>query len=92
MAVMLETSRGDLVIDLFTEDCPQTTKNFLKLCKYAFTMQATMNSVTSTFSHSYSACRIKYYNNVLFHNVQANFIVQTGDPTGTGKGGDSVYG
>ncbi|KAL3160226.1 cytochrome P450 monooxygenase 59 [Trebouxia sp. C0010 RCD-2024] len=68
MAVMLETSRGDLVIDLFTEDCPQTTKNFLKLCK------------------------IKYYNNVLFHNVQANFIVQTGDPTGTGKGGDSVYG
>ena len=50
---MLETSRGDLVIDLFTEDCPQTTKNFLKLCKYAFTMQATMNSVTSTSSHSY---------------------------------------
>lgn len=35
MAVMLETSRGDLVVDLFTEDCPQTTKNFLKLCKYA---------------------------------------------------------
>ena len=34
MAVMLETSRGDLVVDLFTEDCPQTTKNFLKLCKY----------------------------------------------------------
>ena len=38
------------------------------------------------------AYRIKYYNNVLFHNVQNNFIVQTGDPTGTGKGGDSVYG
>ena len=34
MAVMLETSRGDMVIDLFTEDCPLTTKNFLKLCKY----------------------------------------------------------
>ena len=34
MAVMLETSRGDMVIDLFTEDCPKTTKNFLKLCKY----------------------------------------------------------
>ncbi|KAL0019443.1 hypothetical protein WJX79_010976 [Trebouxia sp. C0005] len=68
MAVMLETSRGDMVIDLFTEDCPLTTKNFLKLCK------------------------IKYYNNVLFHNVQSNFIVQTGDPTGTGRGGDSVYG
>ena len=93
MAVMLETSRGDLVIDLFTEDCPQTTKNFLKLCKYALTMQGTINSVQNCPRLSrLPACRIKYYNNVLFHNVQANFIVQTGDPTGTGKGGDSVYG
>ena len=37
-------------------------------------------------------CRIKYYNGVLFHNVQQNFIVQTGDPTGTGKGGSSIDG
>ena len=37
-------------------------------------------------------CRIKYYNDVLFHNVQKGFIVQTGDPTGTGNGGSSVYG
>ncbi|GIL87990.1 hypothetical protein Vretifemale_16028, partial [Volvox reticuliferus] len=68
MAVLLETSKGDIVIDLLTDDCPIATKNFLKLCK------------------------IKYYNNCLFHNVQHNFIVQTGDPTGTGKGGTSIYG
>ena len=37
-------------------------------------------------------CRTKYYNNVLFHSVQKDFIVQTGDPTGTGKGGESIYG
>ncbi len=36
--------------------------------------------------------RIKYYNNVLFHKVERNFIVQTGDPTGTGKGGSSING
>lgn len=35
---------------------------------------------------------MKYYNNCLFHNVQRNFIAQTGDPTGSGKGGSSVYG
>eukprot|EP00898_Chlorokybus_atmophyticus_P001898 jgi/Chlat1/2709/Chrsp180S08755 len=67
MAVLLDTSVGDLVVDLFTDECPITTKNFLKLCK------------------------IKYYNNCLFHNVQKDFIAQTGDPTGTGKGGDSIY-
>lgn len=28
----------------------------------------------------------------MFFTVQSNFIAQTGDPTGTGKGGESVYG
>ncbi|KAG1675768.1 hypothetical protein FOA52_012424 [Chlamydomonas sp. UWO 241] len=33
MAVLLETSKGDIVIDLMAADCPVTTKNFIKLCK-----------------------------------------------------------
>ena len=37
-------------------------------------------------------CRIKYYNNCLFHNIQRDFIAQTGDPTGTGKDGESISG
>ncbi|KAM8832485.1 peptidyl-prolyl cis-trans isomerase-like 4 [Spinachia spinachia] len=67
MAVLLETTLGDIVIDLFTEERPKTCLNFLKLCK------------------------IKYYNYCLIHNVQRDFIVQTGDPTGTGRGGESIY-
>ncbi|XP_021757339.1 peptidyl-prolyl cis-trans isomerase CYP59-like [Chenopodium quinoa] len=67
MSVMVETSLGEFVIDLFTERCPLTCKNFLKLCK------------------------IKYYNGCLFHTVQKDFTAQTGDPTGTGSGGDSIY-
>jgi peptidyl-prolyl cis-trans isomerase-like 4 len=35
MAVLLETSKGDLVIDLYTEECPMACKNFMKLCKCA---------------------------------------------------------
>lgn len=68
MAVVIETTIGDFTIDLYTDERPQTTRNFLKLCK------------------------LKYYNWNLFHSVQSNFIAQTGDPTGTGKGGESVYG
>lgn len=37
-------------------------------------------------------CKAKYYNNVLIYNVQQNFMIQTGDPTGTGRGGTSIYG
>ncbi|KAL2081878.1 hypothetical protein ACEWY4_021696 [Coilia grayii] len=67
MAVLLETTLGDIVVDLYTEERPKTCLNFLKLCK------------------------IKYYNYCLFHNVQRDFISQTGDPTGTGRGGESVF-
>ncbi|XP_022730139.1 peptidyl-prolyl cis-trans isomerase CYP59 isoform X2 [Durio zibethinus] len=67
MSVLIVTSLGDIVVDLYTDKCPLTCKNFLKLCK------------------------IKYYNGCLFHTVQKDFTAQTGDPTGTGSGGDSVY-
>jgi peptidyl-prolyl cis-trans isomerase-like 1 len=33
-----------------------------------------------------------YYNNVIFHRIIPNFMVQTGDPTGTGRAGSSIYG
>lgn len=37
-------------------------------------------------------CLDGYYDNCLFHRIISNFIVQTGDPTGTGFGGASIYG
>lgn len=67
MSVILETTLGDIVIDLFTNERPRACLNFLKLCK------------------------IKYYNYCLFHSVQQNFLAQTGDPTGRGTGGESVF-
>ncbi|KAF9652894.1 hypothetical protein BDM02DRAFT_3088416 [Thelephora ganbajun] len=33
-----------------------------------------------------------YYNGVIFHRIIADFMAQSGDPTGTGKGGTSIYG
>jgi len=67
MSVVIETTQGDITLDLFIKERPKTCLNFLKLCK------------------------LKAYNMNLFHTIQADFIAQTGDPTGTGRGGESIF-
>lgn len=37
-------------------------------------------------------CMEGYYDGTIFHRVVKDFIVQGGDPTGTGHGGESIYG
>lgn len=68
MSVVIETTLGDITVDLFTTQRPRACINFLKLCK------------------------LKYYNYNLFHTISRGFIAQTGDPTGSRKGGESLFG
>lgn len=49
MAVLLETSLGDLVIELSTTECPLACKNFLKLCKLKYFNNITVHNVQRNF-------------------------------------------
>ncbi|KAI9780578.1 MAG: Peptidyl-prolyl cis-trans isomerase cyp10 [Peltula sp. TS41687] len=49
-------------------------------------------SVPKTAENFLALCASSYYDSTLFHRNIAGFIVQGGDPTGKGKGGQSIYG
>ncbi|KAJ4405634.1 Peptidyl-prolyl cis-trans isomerase-like 1 [Didymella pomorum] len=34
----------------------------------------------------------KYFDGLIFHRIISSFMIQGGDPTGTGRGGESIYG
>ncbi|KAI1461193.1 cyclophilin-like protein [Annulohypoxylon moriforme] len=66
-SLILNTTQGDLSVELFAKQTPITSRNFLQLCLDG------------------------YYDNTIFHRLVPGFIIQGGDPTGTGNGGESIY-
>ncbi|PVV03113.1 hypothetical protein BB560_002421 [Smittium megazygosporum] len=50
------------------------------------------NEAPKTCRNFYELAKRGYYNNVIFHRIIADFMIQGGDPTGTGRGGASIYG
>jgi peptidyl-prolyl cis-trans isomerase A (cyclophilin A) len=72
------TSEGSFTIRLFDEDAPETVANFVGLAEGTkeFTDPKTGQKTTRPF-----------YDGLLFHRVIDNFMIQGGDPLGTGTGG-----
>jgi peptidyl-prolyl cis-trans isomerase B (cyclophilin B) len=56
--------------------------------KVMFFKQVAPKAVENFITHSQQG----YYNNVIFHRVIKNFMIQSGDPQGTGRGGESIWG
>ncbi|EMR11450.1 peptidyl-prolyl cis-trans isomerase-like 1 [Pneumocystis murina B123] len=56
------------------------------------TIELYYNHAPKTCKNFYELSRRGYYNNIIFHRVIPDFIIQGGDPTGTGRGGSSIYG
>lgn len=72
------TTNGNFIVKFFDKDAPKTVANFVGLAegKKPWTDPRTGREI-----------RRPYYRNVLFHRVIPNFMIQGGDPEGTGMGG-----
>ncbi|MFA5245438.1 MAG: peptidylprolyl isomerase [Pedobacter sp.] len=64
---IIKTEKGDMTVQFYDKDAPNTVANFLKLAKSG------------------------YYDGVTFHRVINDFVIQGGDPTGTGAGGPGYH-
>ena len=72
------TSAGTIVCELFEADAPVTVKNFVDLAQGA---------KEHTDPRTGEKKKAAYYNGTMFHRVIPDFMIQGGDPTGTGTGG-----
>ena len=74
----LATSEGDIRIQLFPNHAPKTVANFVELAE---------GGREWTDPRSGARTRDPLYNGTIFHRVISGFMIQGGDPLGTGTGG-----
>ncbi|WP_255291515.1 peptidylprolyl isomerase [Natrinema sp. CBA1119] len=75
----MRTSEGDIDVELYDERAPRTVENFVGLAtgERAWIDPETGDTIEGE----------PLYDDVIFHRVIEGFMIQTGDPTGTGRGG-----
>ncbi|MCC5894793.1 MAG: peptidylprolyl isomerase [Alkalibacterium sp.] len=56
------------------------------------TIQLFPDEAPKTVENFIGLAKKGYYDGVIFHRVISNFMIQGGDPTGSGMGGDSLFG
>ena len=72
---VMNTSKGEMVLELHAEETPITVANFVSLS------EGNSKRVSDAYANK------PYFNNTVFHRVIKDFMIQGGDPTGTGQGG-----
>jgi peptidyl-prolyl cis-trans isomerase A (cyclophilin A) len=74
----LHTNHGDIRVELFPNHAPKTVRNFVGLAD---------GSQEWTDPRTGATSQAPLYDGVVFHRVISGFMIQGGDPLGTGTGG-----
>ena len=77
ITAVIKTNKGTIKVNLFPKIAPMTVRNFVDLAKGTKINPLTGKPVSEK----------PFYNGVIFHRVISGFMIQGGDPNGTGMGG-----
>ena len=77
----LHTNYGDIVIDLYGDHSPATVNNFVGLAT------GDKEKAPYTTENASGGTEGPFYDGAIFHRIIDGFMVQGGDPSGTGRGG-----
>lgn len=77
ITAVIKTNKGTMKVALFPKIAPNTVRNFVELAKGTKNNPLTGKKVTEK----------PFYDGVIFHRVISGFMIQGGDPNGTGMGG-----
>lgn len=69
----MQTTKGEMIIQFFDKDAPVTVANFVGLAQ-------------GKIENTAKKAGEPYYDGIIFHRVIKDFMIQGGDPTGTGMG------
>ena len=78
LTATLHTTAGDIVVTLFPDQAPVTVRNFMSLAEGSKEWRNPANGQMSNEP---------LYNGTVFHRVIEGFMIQGGDPLGSGRGG-----
>jgi peptidyl-prolyl cis-trans isomerase A (cyclophilin A) len=78
LTATLRTNHGTVVVRLFPDQAPKTVRNFVELAE---------GSREWTDPRTRRSASAKLYDGTIFHRVIPEFMIQGGDPLGTGTGG-----
>ncbi|XP_020639337.3 spliceosome-associated protein CWC27 homolog [Pogona vitticeps] len=78
--------------NIYIQEPPTNGKVLLKTTAGDIDIELWSKEAPKACRNFIQLCLEGYYDNTIFHRVVPEFIVQGGDPTGTGSGGESIYG